>query len=158
MEDEDQALLLLCYLPASYKGFRDMMIYGREKISLDDVKTNLQAKTHIDDEITNEKGGTESGLFVDRGRSSDRSLKNWRSRSKSKGKYNPNIICNYCKKKGHIKAECYKLKNKQSADNRSQATESANSANIDTFDSLSVVDKCLADENCWIMDRVRLNI
>ena len=52
-----------------------MMIYGREKISLDDVKANLQAKAHIDGEITNEKGGTGSGLFVDRGRSSDRSSK-----------------------------------------------------------------------------------
>ena len=152
VDDEDQALLLLCSLPASYKGFRDMMIYGREKISLEDVKSNLQAKSHIDGEITNEKTGTGSGLFVDRGRSSDRSSKNWRSRSKSKGKYNPNIICNYCKKKGHIKVDCYKLKNKQSADNRGKGSESANSANIDNFDSLSVVDNCLEDENCWIMD------
>ena len=81
VDDEDQALLLLCSLPASYKGFRDMMIYGREKISLEDVKSNLQAKSHIDGEITNEKTGMGSGLFVDRGRSSDRSSKNWRSRN-----------------------------------------------------------------------------
>jgi hypothetical protein len=155
VDDEDQALLLLCTLPTSYKGFRDMMIYGREKITLEDVKSNLQAKTHIDGEITHEKGHTGSGLFVDRGRSSDRSdrsSKNSKHRSKSRGKYNPNIICNYCKKKGHIKAECFKLKNKHSADNRGQSSESANSANIDQYDSLSMVDEFLADENCWIMD------
>ena len=76
VDDEDQVILLLCSLPASYKGFRDMMIYGREKISLEDVKLNLQAESYIDGEITNEKTGTGSGLFVDRSRSSDRSSKN----------------------------------------------------------------------------------
>jgi len=48
VEDEDQALLLLCSLATSYKSLRDMVIYGREKISLEDVKGNLQAKLHLD--------------------------------------------------------------------------------------------------------------
>ena len=71
--DEDQALLLLCSLPASYKAFRDMMVYSREKITLEDVKSNLQAKLHIDNEMTNvEKGSQGVGLVVDRSRPRDR--------------------------------------------------------------------------------------
>ena len=41
VEEEDQALLLLCSLPSSYKAFRDMVVYSREKITLDDVKSNI---------------------------------------------------------------------------------------------------------------------
>lgn len=37
VEDEDQALLLLCSLPPSYKAFKDIMI----NITLEDVKSNL---------------------------------------------------------------------------------------------------------------------
>jgi gag-polypeptide of LTR copia-type len=57
VEDEDQALLLLCSLSVSYKAFRDMMVYNKEKITLENVKSTLQAKLHLDNEITNiEKG------------------------------------------------------------------------------------------------------
>ena len=59
VEDEDQALLLLCSLPTQYKSLRDMMIYGREKISLEDVKGNLQAKLHLDNEITSVDKGSQ---------------------------------------------------------------------------------------------------
>ena len=51
IDDEDQALLLLCSLPPSYKHFRDTMIYSREDISLENVKTNLQAKEKIDSNL-----------------------------------------------------------------------------------------------------------
>ncbi|KAK5831022.1 hypothetical protein PVK06_014817 [Gossypium arboreum] len=34
IDDEDQAMLLLCYLPPSYKSFRETLIYGRDKLSL----------------------------------------------------------------------------------------------------------------------------
>jgi gag-polypeptide of LTR copia-type len=41
IEDEDQTLLLLCSLFASYMAFRNMMMYSREKITLEDVKSTL---------------------------------------------------------------------------------------------------------------------
>jgi hypothetical protein len=63
----------LCSLPASYKAFIDMLIFSRDKISLEDVKSNLQAKLHIDNEMTYvEKGSQGVGLVVDRGRPRDR--------------------------------------------------------------------------------------
>ncbi|KAG8475541.1 hypothetical protein CXB51_032350 [Gossypium anomalum] len=38
IDDEDQAMLLLCSLPPLYKSFRETLIYGRDKLSFEDVK------------------------------------------------------------------------------------------------------------------------
>jgi gag-polypeptide of LTR copia-type len=47
VDDEDQTLLLLCSLPASYKLFRDLMVYSREMITLEDVKSNLKTMLYL---------------------------------------------------------------------------------------------------------------
>ena len=49
-------------------------------------------------------------LFVHGRPHEKNSCKEQRKRSKSR---NSNKICNYCKNKGHIKKECFKLHNKE---------------------------------------------
>ena len=44
IEEEDEALLLLWSLPPSYKYFREIFLFGRETISLEDVKAALFSK------------------------------------------------------------------------------------------------------------------
>jgi gag-polypeptide of LTR copia-type len=106
VEDEDQTLLLLCSLPASYKSFRDLMIYSRERITLEDIKGNLKTMLHLDNEMTNIKKESSSvGLFVDQSIPTEINPIDRRIR-------NENITCYYCKKKGNINANCLKLKNK----------------------------------------------
>ncbi|KAK5803339.1 hypothetical protein PVK06_030984 [Gossypium arboreum] len=51
IDDEDQAMLLLCSLPPSYKSFRETMIYGRDKISFEDVKGHLLSRDKLDNEF-----------------------------------------------------------------------------------------------------------
>jgi len=145
VEDEDQALLLLYSLPTQYKSLRDMMIYGREKISLEDVKGNLQAKLHLDNEMTSvDKGSQGVGLVAERGRPKDKTPMGSRGRSKSKHK---NLTCNYCKKKGHINTNFFILQNKQKG-RGGVASEEVNVAkDDDTYDVLCVVDNCVNDEN-----------
>ena len=52
IDDEDKALLLLCSLPHSYRHFRETMLYGKNTISLKDVKFSLETKEKIDHDIT----------------------------------------------------------------------------------------------------------
>jgi hypothetical protein len=43
VDDEDQALILLCSLPDAFDNFVNSMLYGRDTISLADVKFALNS-------------------------------------------------------------------------------------------------------------------
>jgi hypothetical protein len=82
VDDEDQALILLCSLPDVFDNFVNSMLYGRDTISLADVKyalNSLELNTRL-----NGKGSDNQaeGLFVT-GRSKNSS--NFRGRSSEKG-------------------------------------------------------------------------
>ncbi|MFQ6633842.1 hypothetical protein Gotur_012394 [Gossypium turneri] len=44
-------MLLLCSLPHSYKFFREILIYDRDKLSFEDVKGHLLSKDILNDEF-----------------------------------------------------------------------------------------------------------
>jgi len=97
IEDEDQALLLLCSLPSSCKSFREVIIYGdKSTIKINKVKEHLLNKNKIDNQLTGEshRDDSEQVHF---------------SKKKSNNMGNPkhkNMVCNWCHKKGHIRADC----------------------------------------------------
>nr|GEU38202.1 retrovirus-related Pol polyprotein from transposon TNT 1-94 [Tanacetum cinerariifolium] len=69
IDDEDKPVLLVISLPASYKHFKDIMLYdNRETLSFDDVKSTLLSKQKYDDYVETESGKGS----VARGQSSDR--------------------------------------------------------------------------------------
>ena len=51
IDDEDQAMLLLCSLPSSYKSFRETLIYGRDKLSFENVEGHLLSRDKLDNEL-----------------------------------------------------------------------------------------------------------
>ncbi|MBA0780449.1 hypothetical protein Gotri_004545, partial [Gossypium trilobum] len=51
IDDKDQAILLLCSLPPSYKSFTETLIYGRDKLSFEDVKGHLLNRDKLDNEL-----------------------------------------------------------------------------------------------------------
>ena len=91
--------MLLCSLPNSYATFRDTILYSRDTLTLNEVYEALFSKEKMKQLIVGSKVHGDI-LFV-RGRPQEKSFgEEWRKRSKS---MNFNKICNYYKKKGHIK-------------------------------------------------------
>jgi gag-polypeptide of LTR copia-type len=95
-DDEDKVMILLCLLPNSYKGFKEIILHSRDSLTLEDLKNNLLVKSDID--LDSNKAINHENV-----KNSDR------NRSKSRHK---NMICDFCKNKGHIKVNCFKLKEK----------------------------------------------
>ncbi|MFQ6659177.1 hypothetical protein Gotur_028174 [Gossypium turneri] len=90
IDDKDQAILLLCSLPSSYKSFRETLIYGRDKLSSEDVKGHLLSRDKLNNELhLDSKVDRQASILI---------------ASKKRDKR-----CRYCKKLGHVKADCYKL-------------------------------------------------
>ena len=44
IDDEDQALLLLCSLPRSHVYFKESLMFGRDSLSLEEVQATLNSK------------------------------------------------------------------------------------------------------------------
>jgi len=52
IEDEDQALLLLCFLSSLYKSFREAIIYGGKNQLINEINEHLLNKDKIDNQLT----------------------------------------------------------------------------------------------------------
>ncbi|MFQ6643488.1 hypothetical protein Gotur_017459 [Gossypium turneri] len=90
INDKDQLMLLLFSLPSSYKNFRETIICARDKLSFEDMKGHFLSKDKLDNEFgLDSKTDRQASILV--------VLK---KRDK---------MCCYCKKLGHVKANCYKL-------------------------------------------------
>ncbi|GJY36668.1 hypothetical protein Tco_0422046 [Tanacetum coccineum] len=71
ISDEDQALLLLTFLPSSYNNFVTTLLYGRDTLKLEDVLATLNSREL--QKMTEAKGDGGEGLYV-RGRSGHRDM------------------------------------------------------------------------------------
>ncbi|MFQ6669274.1 hypothetical protein Gotur_034594, partial [Gossypium turneri] len=134
IDDKDQAMLLLCSLPPSYKSFRENQIYGRDKLSFEDVKGHLLSRDKLDNEFgLDSKADRQAFVLV---------------ASKKRDKR-----CRYCKKLGHVKANCYKLRNKIAAESNEEDVASANltDESCDDFFLVSMSDNSKLTSE-WVLD------
>ena len=119
--------------------FGKLLSIGKDSITLEDVKKFSLSKELMDRELIREGDVKSEALFI-RGRSMEKGSNNnknkFRSKSKARSKF-----CNYCKKKGHILEECYKLQNKEKRknDNKNQGKPDADQANVANEDSYGFV-------------------
>ncbi|KAK5819897.1 hypothetical protein PVK06_024931 [Gossypium arboreum] len=165
-DKEDLGLILLCSLPPSYSTFRDTILYSRESLTVDEVYDSLTSydkmkhlvvKPNSQGEGLIVRGRQDRNVDDDRGRTQER---NPRGKSKGRSKSsNRGKTCNFCKKKGHIKSECYKLQNKikrEAANQKGKQLENSGEADVveDYSDGellvASVNDSKVSEE--WILD------
>ena len=152
IDDEDQAIILLCSLPNSYENFVDTMLYGRDSISVGDVKDAMQSKELKRRVSGSNEDGSDAGLVVSRGRNKER---DGGSRDKSRSKSRSNRPrCFHCKEKGHIRKDCPQRKRgsdkKESNGNASAAVVQESSDEEDKGDVLTV--STSGSANTWVMD------
>ena len=43
IDEEDQAVMLLCYLPSSFENLEDTMLFRRDTLTLEEVKATLNS-------------------------------------------------------------------------------------------------------------------
>ena len=130
-------MLLLCSLPSSYKSFKETLIYGRDKLSFEDVKGYLLSREKLDNEFgLNSKADRQASVLV---------------ASKKRDKR-----CRYCKKLGHVKADCYKLRNKRAAESNEEDVAGANLVDeggddfllVSTSDNSKLTSEWILDSGC----------
>ncbi|KAG8474742.1 hypothetical protein CXB51_031399 [Gossypium anomalum] len=165
-DKEDLGLILLCSLPPSYSTFRDTILYSRESLTVDEVYDSLTSYDKMKHLVVKPDSQGE-GLIV-RGRQD-------RNTDDDRVGHRKEIIvvnlrvdrslqievktCNFCKKKGHIKSECYKLQNKikgEAANQKGKQPENSGEADVveDYSDGellvASVNESKVSEE--WILD------
>ncbi|KAG8492887.1 hypothetical protein CXB51_010059 [Gossypium anomalum] len=164
-DKEDLGLILLCLLPLFYSTFRDTILYNRESLTVDEIYDSLTSydnMKHLLVKLDSQGerlivcGRQDRNADDDRGRTQERNphgKSKGRSKSSNRGK-----TCNFCKKKGHIKSECYKLQNKikrEIANQKGKQPKNSGEADVveDYSDKLLVVsvnNSKVSEE--WILD------
>ena len=146
IDDEDQAMTLISSLPNSYGHFVDTMMYGRDTLSIEDVREALNLRELKKRVSESRKDDFDEGLMT-RGRTGK---KNNGRRGQSRSKYKRNNKCFKYKKEGHYVKICsdHKGKEKKKTSNYGDtivAEENSNNTNV-----LSVTITNSGDE--WILD------
>ncbi|GJY48019.1 retrovirus-related pol polyprotein from transposon TNT 1-94 [Tanacetum coccineum] len=142
-KDEDLALLLLTSLPASYEHFVDTLLYGWEKLTLEDVMATINSKEIK--ERYKAKGDDGEGLYV-RGRTDRRDSRQSRGKSRSR-----RLKCYICQSEDHLKRNYSKNNRKKSTGyvKKDEQPISSGSTYDDSKVMMVMSAQALLD---WIMD------
>ncbi|KAH9743535.1 hypothetical protein KPL70_003339 [Citrus sinensis] len=143
---ESKALLLVSSLPQSYSNFVDALMYGRQTLSLDEVKVALNTRGLQEKSVSIESGVglTVKGKF-------EKNKNTAKNQKQSKPKTKPKDLKYFhCHKEGHFKKDCRDLKNK----NKERVGNAATAEEEE--DGYESADVCVAIENIqkgkWILD------
>ena len=112
-DDEDFALILLCYLPSSFANFRDTLLYSQDTLTLDEA---LQVKEKMKQLVSSEGSTSNREALSVCGRTQKKSNNSYRDKSlndRSNSRDKDDKFCKYCKKNTHFISEGIKLKNKE---------------------------------------------
>lgn len=110
LEDEDRALILLSSLPDSYEHFVDTLFYGRQTLTLNDVKNTLESKDLKRRIYGKDQNPVESLIAKakpDKKFYKDKKNSNQKDKPDKKKKKRK---CYFCQKEGHYIKDCFEKK------------------------------------------------
>ncbi|KAH9745767.1 CCHC-type domain-containing protein [Citrus sinensis] len=110
LEDEDMALILLSSLPDSYEHFVDTLLYGRQTLTLKDVKNALESKDlkkRADGKEQIAGDGLVAKAKIEKMMYKDKNNKNQKEKQDKKKKKRK---CYFCQKEGHYIKDCFEKK------------------------------------------------
>jgi hypothetical protein len=73
-------------------------------------------------------------------------------KSNQMGEERKEIICNYCKKPGHVKYNCFKLMKKKQVEQNGNGTKNGVARTVTDIDLFSVESEKEFDHEIWIRD------
>ena len=121
MDDELKAVLLLCTLPTSWDTFciaisnsapKGKLVYTDISGAL--LSEEIRRKSMVSSQVGDAYNVRDSGYGKNQQRGRSQTRNNHGSHGKSRSKSRKRLVeCHYCHKKGHIKKDCYALKNKE---------------------------------------------
>ena len=167
IEDEDQGILLLSSLPKCYEHFVDTILYGKDTLTMSEVKAALNSK-EIQKKSEERMDSNGEGMFVksksgskdSKGGNHKSSNKNsnprsnnnsQRSRQSQNANHKTNKQCYYCKKEGHFRDECRALKAK--LENEKKRNSGDAGCVLDGYESAdALVASCKFSNDEWILD------
>lgn len=151
VSDENKAIILLNSLPESYNEVKSAIRCGRDSLTMDIVLNALRSR-----ELEMRKmKSKESEALIAWGRTEKKTnnRSNSRGRSKSQGKQTKR--CFHCHKEGHIRRNCYELKNKRKNEHKKEeephnvnVTEGYESAEVLTIAEIEITSDWILDSGC----------
>lgn len=146
--EEDQAIMLLSYLPEVCEHFVDTMMYGKQTLKMNEVKLALNSK-----ELQRKSEGTTEvigeGLQL-KARSDKRENKKSRGKSRSKSRNPSNKLRCYKCKEGDFKRDCPERKKKDPEKQGEKGDTSVASYGYYSYDILVVSNGDSRQE--WVVD------
>ncbi|KAH9753276.1 hypothetical protein KPL71_015010 [Citrus sinensis] len=144
LEDENGALILLSSLPESNEHFVDTLLYGRQTLSLKDVKDALESKALKQMADVKDQSNTEG--LVAKGKPEKKHYKQKKNNSqKDKDeKKKKKRKCYFCQKEGHYIKDCFekkKLEELQKKSNGKTAVASEDEGDYDEADVLVAAER-----------------
>ncbi|KAH9647724.1 Integrase catalytic domain-containing protein [Citrus sinensis] len=146
LDDEGKALLLVSSLLSSYSNFVDALMYGRQTLSLDEVKAALNTRG-LQEKSGNMSSGEVLAVKAKTDKYDGKKKKQGNNKQKTKSKK-----CFQCQKEGYFKKDCLELKNKKMEQNGAAVT-----AEEEGYESVGV---CVAIEHVQkgMLDEMGLSI
>jgi len=153
LDDEDQALIVLCSLSSLYENFVNFMFYGKEFITLEDVKASLsfaEMRTKLNARSSRD---TANGLVVkERLNHHDRHNNNKGHSKPRLSQDNSKVEYYYYHKFRHYKNEylVLKTKGKKSMENSNSASPMNNNETVIVDNVLNVLSSDCCVNDGWI--------